>query len=261
MAYIGVIDSGVGGLDILNCLRDSLKQESFYFIADNKHLPYGSKTKQQLEEYGIKLVEYLEKQDVKMIVVACNTLSLNAIDKMREHTKIPIYGIARPTVKKYLNSGLSSVLILGTMATIKSNRYYDFLKELDPKIVVYQQAAPKLVDYIESNRSALIDGALSEYIDEYQDKVDGIILGCTHYPIIKEQIKKKYPHLYISDSRVSMVELVSSKLAYHNIISHSNNREIILHASGSIEQMKQASNHFFDYSNVILKEGGIDFDE
>lgn len=257
--YIGVIDSGVGGLDILNSLKADLKNESFYFIADNKHVPFGEKSKVQLEQYGIDLAKYLEKKDAKMIIIACNTLSLNAIDTMRKHVSIPIYGIVRPTVKGFLNHGLKKVLVLATKATINSHRYVDFLNELDPSVEVYQQIAPKLVEYIESNRYDLIDDALKEYLDPYADKVDAIILGCTHYPIIIDNIKRLYPHLLLIDSRKQMVQLVNEKLDYHNCRAALDaKQEIIVQATGSIADLKKASESFFSYDNVKIREGSVE---
>ncbi|MDF9867241.1 glutamate racemase [Bacilli bacterium PM5-3] len=257
--FIGVIDSGVGGLDILKYLSANIKDENFYFIADNKNVPYGMKSKEQLEEYGTNLAQYLEKKGAKMIIIACNTLSLNAIDKMREEVNIPIYGIARPTIKGFLNYDLKSVLVLATSATIKSNRYADFLNELDPSVKVFQQQAPKLVEYIEGNRLDLIDDAIKEYVDPYIDQIDAIILGCTHYPIVLDNFKKNYPELLLVDSRKQMVQLVNEKLDFHNIRDIENNsREIIVQATKSIDDLKKASEHFFDFDKVTFCEGGIE---
>ncbi|MDL2212055.1 glutamate racemase [Erysipelotrichaceae bacterium OttesenSCG-928-M19] len=255
--YIGVVDSGVGGLDILNYLKADLKHENFIFIADNMHVPYGAKSKEQLEQYGIEIAQYLERNGVKMIIIACNTLSLNAIDKMRESVSIPIYGIARPTVKGFLNHDLKSVLLLATQATINSNRYVEFIKEIDDSIIVYSQAAPKLVDYIESNNLANINDALIEYIDSYASKVEAIILGCTHYPIIKDRIKKLYPNLTLFDSRKQMVQLTNEKLDYHNIRSSNEKQEIIIQATGSIKALREASQLFFDFNGYQTIEGGV----
>lgn len=255
---IAVVDSGVGGLDILNVLKDNLINECFIFVGDNANVPFGTKTKEELEVIGIRLAKYLEKQDVKMIVLACNTLSLNAIDAMREAIDIPIYGIARPTVKGFLNHEKKSVLVLATSATISSHRYVDFLNELDSSVKVYEQAAPKLVEYIEANQLECINQALKEYIDPYIKKIDAVILGCTHYPIINSYISELYPDLLIIDSRKPMVKLINDKLDFHNIrASKENKQEIIIQATGSKEALKKASEHFFDYSKVELIERGI----
>jgi glutamate racemase len=259
MEYIGVVDSGVGGLDILKVLIKEFNHENFYYIGDNLNLPYGAKTKEQLEQYGIVLAQYLEAQGAKMIVIACNTLSLNAIEIMREHVSIPIYGIVRPTIKGMLNhKNIKHVLVLATQATVNSHRYVDFLNELDQDVIVYQQVAPKLVDYIEGNKIALIDDAIKEYVDIYQKKIDGIILGCTHYPIVRDHFIKLYPHLEFFDSRQQMKQLVKEKLNELNMKASINNKQVIkIHASKSISDLKSASEHFFNYDNVQLLEGGI----
>lgn len=255
---IAVVDSGVGGLDILKSLIKSFPNESFIFIGDNKNVPYGKKSKAEIESYGIAIAKYLEKQEVKLIIIACNTLSLNAIDKMRMSVSTPIYGIARPTVKRLLNHDKKSVLVLATLATVKTNRYKSFLNELDPSVQVYQEAAISLVDKIEANQLDDIDEDIKGYIDPYFNKIDSIILGCTHYPIIKDRFERLYPDLLFVDSRNLMVQLTKEKLEQHNIKASKNNEQkICIQATGSIEKLKQASAHFFDYEGVELIERSV----
>jgi len=256
--YIGIVDSGVGGLDILVNLATNIKNENFFYIGDNLHVPYGEKTKEQLVTYGTKLAQYLERKGAKMIVVACNTLSLNAIDEMRDAVNIPVYGIARPTIKGFLNHKLDNVLVLATKATINSNRYVDFLHELGPNVKVYQQEAPKLVEYIEGNKFELIDAAIVEYVDPYKDKIDAIILGCTHYPIVQANFERLYPSLLIINSRKQMVQLVNEKLDFHDIRNKEKiEQKIIVQATKSLAELKNASEHFFDYEQVETYEGGL----
>lgn len=254
--YIAVIDSGVGGLDILNYFIENFPNESFLYIADNQNVPFGAKSKEQLEEIGKNIIKYIEKNNVKLIVIACNTLSVNAIDYMRKITNIPIYGIVRPTAKNLLNhSGIDSVLILATQATINTNRYYEYIVDFNDQIKIYQQPAPKLVDIIEANKIDEIDDVLIEYIKPYYDKIDAIILGCTHFPIVREHISKLFPNLVIFDSRMQMVQLLNTKLDYHNLRASKNDKQdIIIVASKSIEKLKDASSHFFDYKNKITKK-------
>lgn len=254
--YIAVIDSGVGGLDILNFFIENFPNESFLYVGDNQNVPYGIKSKQELRVIGEKIIRYIEKSNVKLIIIACNTLSVNAIDYMRSITNIPIYGIVRPTAKNLLNhSGINSVLILATQATINTNRYYEYIVDFNSQITIFQQPAPKLVELIEANDLVNIDKVLNEYIDPYYEKVDAIILGCTHFPIIKKYINKLYPELIIFDSRMQMVQLLNTKLDLHNLRADENeNQEVIIVASKSIEQLKKASSHFFDYSNIETRE-------
>lgn len=254
--YIAVIDSGVGGLDILNNLIDNFKNESFLYIGDNLNIPYGIKTKHELEQIGARIIKYLENNNVKMIIIACNTLSVNAIDYLRSLTKIPIYGVVRPTAKNLLNqSDINSVLILATQATINTNKYYEFIQDFNKEIIIYQQPAPKLVNLIEANQLDLADEVLKEYIEPYHQKVDAIILGCTHFPILKDQIMKLYPDLLIFDSRKQMVQLLNEKLDFHQLRAKAiEQQEIIIIATKSIEELKKASQHFFDYENKILKK-------
>lgn len=254
--YIAVIDSGIGGLDILNQLLVNFKNESFLYVGDNLNVPYGIKTKEELEKIGHRIISYLEKNNVKMILIGCNTLSVNTIDYLRQITTIPIYGIVRPTAKNLLNhQEIKRVLILATQATINTNKYYDFIKDIDENIKVYQQPAPKLVELIESNQLDAVDDVLKEYIEPFYGKIDGIILGCTHFPIVKENIVKLYPDLSIFDSRNQMVQLLNEKLDFHEVrANHEAQQEVIIVATKSIDDLKKGSQHFFDYQNKILKE-------
>lgn len=252
-----VLDSGIGGLDILKTLREGLPAEDFHYLADNKNVPYGDKSKQELESIGLDLVKEAELNDAKMIVIACNTLSLNAIDIMREHTSIPIYGIVRPTIKGFLNHNVDSVLVLATPATIKSQRYLDFLKELAPNIKVYQQEAKELALCIENNDIDSLDGLIKSYLDPYQDKINAVILGCTHYPIVQERFEQLYPALLFNNARLQMLQLVSDKLTLHQIKNQEDNKgSITIEATGSLNDLIKASHYFFDYEqpNIYLKE-------
>lgn len=257
--YIGVIDSGVGGLNILDTLRKHLPNEDFIFVGDNANVPYGSKTSDELKVIGVNIAKYLEKQGVKMIVIACNTLSLNAIDSMREAVKIPIYGIARPTCKRFSNTNSKSVLVLATQATINTNGYLKFIKDIDSSIVVYQKAAVKLVTEIEANNLDHIDDIIKEYVNPYLNDIEAIILGCTHYPIIMNNFKRLYPNLNIIDSNDALLQLVSDKLKEHNLLNNNSHQQIVVvQATKSIDQMKKAALHFFNFDNVKLLERSID---
>lgn len=257
--YIGVIDSGVGGLNILNTLIKNLPNEDFIFVGDNANVPYGSKTNDELKVIGVNLAKYLEDKGVKMIVIACNTLSLNAIDAMRSAVSIPIYGITRPTCKKFANTNAKSVLVLATQATVNTNGYLRFIQEIDKEIIVFQEAAVELVDAIESNDLTNVDNIIEKHVSSYLNDIEAIILGCTHYPIVLDNFKRLYPNLLIIDSNDAILQLVTDKLVEHNLVNkdiHSQN--IIVQATKSINQMKKAALHFFDFDNVKLLERGID---
>ena len=257
---IFVLDSGVGGLDILKALQVALPHENFHYIADNKNVPYGSKAKEELEKIGLDLVLRAEQANAKMIVIACNTLSLNAIDNMKEHTGIPIYGIVRPTIKGFLNHNIDSVLVLATPATIKSRRYLDFLSELAPHVKVYQQEAPELATCIERNDTNNLDNLIELYIEPYKDKVNAVILGCTHYPIVDKNFRKLYPDLLFVNSRKQMVQLISDKLQLHKIKNmQCNEGSTLIEATGCLEDLINASQHFFDYNDKKIRIKGGEY--
>lgn len=251
---IVVVDSGVGGLDILNYLKDYLPNEDFYYIADNKNVPYGTKSVEEIQQFGADLGLMAQDLGAKMIVIACNTLTINSA-KMHEVVDIPICGIVQPTAHGAAKLGYDSVLVLATQASVNSGKYVEYLKEINPDMEVYQQAGPKLVEYIEGNRIDEIDEVIKEYMEPYKDKVEAVVLGCTHFPIVMDRFKALYPNIEPISSREFIKDYVIEQLDAQGLKNDSGKAgEIYLTATGSIDNLKKASEHFFDYSDVIIEK-------
>lgn len=257
---IGLFDSGVGGLTVLNTLQACLPNENIIYVGDNKNCPYGNKTKEQLFVLASDIIEYFISCDVKLIVLACNTTSANVLDQLQiKYPSVKLIGVIDATCKDAITKGVKKPLVIATQATIDSNKYALSLKELDREVEVSSKATPLLVPLVESGmyKEGIYD-SLHGYLDEYRNKVDGIILGCTHYPILKQQIKVVLPNIqYISSSEAIGTQIVEY-LEGANLINKNERKHVSIYTTGDVEEFIYSSSGFFDYTNLeveLLKLG------
>lgn len=252
---IGLFDSGVGGLSVLAELQKVLPNENIIYIGDNCHCPYGDKTKEQLLEYTKVICDYFVKQDVKMIVLACNTTSANVLTELQTmYPQVPIVGVIHSTVHDFLSRHKKSVLVIATHATITSHKYKETILGYDETIQVYELETPKLVPLIESGTYKKgIQDVLKDYLLEYDDKVDSLILGCTHYPIVLNQISEVFENKeYISSSHAICLE-VSSYLKNHDLYNKNQKQFTKIYTTGHVDEFRYSSEDFFDYEGLTVE--------
>jgi glutamate racemase len=189
---IGVFDSGIGGLTVVRALTRHLPHENIVYFGDTARVPYGSKSPQTVREYAARDTDFLMSHDVKMIVVACNTVSSVALDVVQKHANVPVVGVIVPGAKAAVEATRAKrVGVIGTVGTIASNAYTNALHLLDASITVVAQPCPLFVPLAEEG---WIDHKATELIaKEYLfpmklQKIDTLVLGCTHYPILKQAI-------------------------------------------------------------------------
>lgn len=201
---LGMIDSGLGGIMVLNACVSAYPNYDYVFIGDQKHAPYGDKSKEEIHAYACELLNYFQSQGIEDVIVACNTICANALDGlMKEYPHMKLHGIIDATVQE-LPTAVGRVLVLATAKTVAAHAYLDAIKRHCPTCEVYETAAVKLVPLLENEGSEeAILAALEEYLLPYQGKVDAVVLGCTHYPIVKDQIEQimQVP-VYDSDAAV-----------------------------------------------------------
>ena len=257
---IGVFDSGVGGLTVLNSIRSLLPNENIIYIGDNYHCPYGDKTPAQLFEYASDIVEYFIRQDVKLIVLACNTTSSTVLERLQmTYPEVMIIGVIDATVNDFIRRKVANTLIIATAATIKSNKYHETIKQIDSKIETFSLATPKLVPLVESGKYKNgIDQILHEYLDDYKGKVQSIILGCTHYPILKEQIKNVLPNIEYVSSSEAISKNVKDILSSQKLLNFNKNNYIRIYTTGDVDEFIYSSSGFFDYTNLKVEHLIID---
>ena len=193
-APIGVFDSGLGGLTVVRELRRQLPHEQIVYFGDIARLPYGIKSEKQIREFSCENTEFLLKRKVKAVVVACNSSSSTAYSYLKKNYSVPIIDVIQPAAEKAVSvSARRKIGVIATQATVASKAYESAIHSRDQKIKVVSQACPLLVPFVEEG---LLDGSLIEMIlKRYLDpvlkyKIDTLILGCTHYPLLKEAIRK-----------------------------------------------------------------------
>ena len=187
---IGIFDSGIGGLTVLNELQKILPHENFIYYADTEHLPYGDKSKEEIISFSKYIATYFIENDVKAIVIACGTASALAFETLKNDYDVPIFNVIDSTVN-HLNS--NNIGIIATCASISSNVWDNKILEKLPNANITKVACPKLVPLAESGLLDVTEAeiALTEYLKIIKEKnVDTLILGCTHYPLFLPLIKK-----------------------------------------------------------------------
>lgn len=257
---IGLFDSGVGGLTVLNSLQSILPEENIIYVGDNIHCPYGNKTKEELFVYASEIIEYFLYRNVKMIILACNTTSANVLERLQgTYQEIPIIGVIDATVHEFFTRNVSNTLIIATKATIDSNKYRDSIHALNQDITTYSLATPKLVPLVESGvyKEGIYD-VLHDYLDTYKGVVKSIILGCTHYPILKEQIKRVLPNIEYISSSDAVGREIYQYLQGRQLLNTKSNPIIEIYTTGNVEEFKFSSSGFFDYTGLTIKHLKID---
>jgi glutamate racemase len=193
-APIGIFDSGIGGLTVAKRVMSILANENIIYFGDTARVPYGSKSNSTVIEYSIQDAQFLLKKNVKLIIVACNTASSVALNTLREKFEIPIIGMIEPGANLALETTKNGKIgVIGTNATINNKAYSEKLKQLDPKIQVFEKACPLFVPIAEEGwldhpATKLV---AKEYLQDFIDNgVDTLVLGCTHYPLLSETIQE-----------------------------------------------------------------------
>lgn len=249
---IGIFDSGIGGLTVANAINKLMPKEALVYFGDTAHLPYGEKSPEAIKYYSLKIAKFLIDEGCKAIVIACNTASSLAYQDLKLFlgNQLPIYSVIDPVVEHMAASGLyQNIGVIATRATIKSNIYESKIKEKNPKINVQSLATPLLVPMIEEGffndqiSSTLIHTYLS---DPALQGIDSLILGCTHYPLIRNEIAAFYqPKIAIIDN----TEIVAKHLYKE------------LENMGLLNQEEAASHRFYvsDYTDSFEKSTRLFF--
>ncbi len=191
---IGVFDSGIGGLTVLHQIIEALPRENTVYLGDTARAPYGTKSMETVLRYSFENSQFLVDRCVKMVVVACNTSTAIALKHLKDALTIPVVGVIEPGVRRAIQTTKNKRIgVIGTEATIQSGAYTRALKSADPKIEVYSRACPLFVPLVEEGwiDNAVVEMAVEIYLGSLkQSGIDTLILGCTHYPLLKKAIRK-----------------------------------------------------------------------
>lgn len=255
---IGVFDSGIGGLTVVKELMRLLPNEKIIYFGDTARVPYGIKSKSTIIKFSLENILFLLKQEVKTIVVACNTSSSTALPVLKRHFKIPIIGVIEPGVKEAIYATRNKRIgIIATKATINSHAYERQIKRIDSSIKVFNQACPLLVPLAEegwANQEATYDIA-DYYLNPLKkSNIDTLVLGCTHYPLLKNVFKKVLGGgVRLIDSARQVAYETKQILANEGLL---NNRKTpprhLFYVSDELQQFKKLAKNFLgrDIENV-----------
>ena len=208
---IGIFDSGVGGLTSINAFSEVLPNESIVYFGDTARAPYGTKSPGTVRAFAREISDFLVKQGAKILVSACNTTSSIALDEIRKtHPDIPVIGVIKPCAALIAKECTeeNSVGIIATPVTVESRAYEKEIRAINDRLNVHALACPAFVPIIESGAfrtpamDAAIEHSLSGFIKDHG--IDTLVLGCTHYPIIRPNIEKLYPQLRLIDPSVAL---------------------------------------------------------
>ena len=194
MRPIGVFDSGLGGLTAVRALWQILPEEHLIYFGDTARVPYGSKSKETVTRYSQQIVRFLQTQQVKAIVVACNTASAYALDELEKEIDIPIIGVVKPGARVAAQTTRNGRIgVIGTAGTVGSGIYTTYIRQIRPEVEVIGKACPLFVPLVEEGlwQDPVTDEIAMRYLSELIDiGIDTLILGCTHYPLIRSTVGK-----------------------------------------------------------------------
>ena len=220
---VGVFDSGVGGLTVVNQLIRSLPQEDIIYFGDTAHLPYGSKSKEAIMRFSLDIANFLTAQKAKIIVVACNTASSFALSSLTENIEIPVIGVIEPGAQAAIDATRNfKIGIIGTEGTIKSRAFEEALKKIDKNVKVFSRACPLFVPLVEEGW--LDEPETSQIAEKYLsplkgEGIDTLILGCTHYPLLKELLSRIMgQEISLIDTAEATAKAVEKKLGEKNLL-------------------------------------------
>lgn len=256
---IGIFDSGLGGLTILRAVKKLMPNENLIYFGDTAHVPYGSKSKETVTEYSLNIAKFLESKKVKLILVACNTASALALPVLKRHIKVPVLGVIEPgSACAAAATKNKNVLVLGTEATVKSKEYIKHIKRKDKKITVTQCACPLFVPIIEEGlaESDICKMAIKRYLTPLKaNKADTVILGCTHYPVIKEEIAKMFgKNTVLVDSAEEIAKRAKQLLQKQKLLKTKNKGKIQIYASDSPQRFARLALNIIGGKKFKVKE-------
>jgi glutamate racemase len=232
---IGIFDSGLGGLTVMSEIVRLLPHEDVVYFGDTARVPYGSKSKEAVTRFSLEIAAFLATQKVKMIVVACNTASAFALETLRHTLPVPVLGVIEPGARTAATvTATGRVGVVGTQGTINSASYTNAIQDINPKIKVVAQACPLFVPLVEEgwlDHPVTLTVAQEYLAPVIAKNVDTIVLGCTHYPLIKKVIRK------VAGPSIRLID--SATATAHEVVSTLHNREI------ACSSIKKGSCRFF----------------
>ncbi len=246
---IGVFDSGIGGLTVLRHLLHLLPNERFVYLGDTARVPYGNKSNETVSTYAVQCADFLTKHNVKLIVVACNTVSAVALEILRAHVSVPVIGMIEPAAQRAVElTNTGNIGVIGTRATIASQAYDRAIRKYagDTFVQVFSRPCPLFVPLVEEGWTDT--PATRLIVEEYvrplaENNIDTLVLGCTHYPLLAPVLKSALPGVELVDCGAAAARVAAAALLSSNT-EHTTHSAVSLFVTDTTPAFTQISSRF-----------------
>ena len=256
--YIGIFDSGLGGLTTVSEILRKLPEENIVFIADTANMPYGPKSRKQIVSCSLNCVELLNAYDLKALVIACNTSDAAVSEKLRKISPLPVFGVIDPAARKAAEvTRNGKVGVIATSSTIRSRHYPKLIQSYRSDIEVHCVACPRLTPLIESGAfihdQEKLKEALQSYLSRFEGTdIDTLVLGCTHYDILSKMIAEIAPDLKLVSSSREIVADLKKYLEDNGLREKEKEAETIFLSTSDPERINQSASYLIE--NAQFKE-------
>ena len=224
---IGIFDSGIGGLTVVKEVINILPQEDIIYLGDTARVPYGIRSAETVIRYAIENTEFLLTKNIKALVVACNTVSAVGLEELKKRIEIPVIGVLEPGAEAAVRATKNRIIgVIGTEATISSSSYKKTILRIEPDIAVYGKACPLFVPLVEEGwtEGKIVQSIVDKYLKDMKEmNIDTLVLGCTHYPLLKRAIQQTLgDKVTLIDSAVETALTLRSLLIEKRLVRNNN---------------------------------------
>ncbi|HLR76353.1 MAG TPA: glutamate racemase [Balneolaceae bacterium] len=262
---IGIFDSGVGGLTVAKAVQNTLPHENIIYFGDTARVPYGIKSEETVRKYALQIVGFLLEKNVKMILIACNTVSASAREEIEKiAAPVPVLDVITSGVDAALKANNHAFIgVIGTLATIGSNAYEKAITAQNSGVNVISKACPLLVPLAEEGwvDNEIARQVIHQYLQSFaQTDIDNLILGCTHYPLFKKMLREELhdPSIHIIDSATTIANASKQQLKRQNLLNNTQNPIFNCYVSDRPQRFQELAERFMDkrIENVIIEKLG-----
>jgi len=265
---IGFFDSGLGGLTCISPLMKRLPKERIIYFGDTARTPYGSKAVSTIMSFSTQIADFLVNHNVKMIVIACNTVSATSLEHLhKRYPDIPIVGIINPAAQAVADNCSPSdrIGVIGTKVTIASHMYKNLISSMNGHLNIFETPCPAFVPLIEEGiiDNDIMDLTIRHYLDDFilENRINTMVLGCTHYPLIRHRLERIYPDLRIINPSEEIVGSIYKILEERDMLAENPTFENIFYASDLSENFVRMIDRIFKNSDVKVEFKSFDIDE
>lgn len=261
---IGIFDSGLGGLTVMAQVMKELPKENIIYFGDTARIPYGSKSQEAIERFSMQIAGFLLKKKVKMIIVACNTASSLALGVLKNILKVPVLGVIEPGAECAAESTKNGRIgVIGTEGTVKSLSYVKAINKKSKNIKIFQQSCPLFVPLVENGwtKGKITESIINEYLKNLnKNKIDTLVLGCTHYPLLKKAIAGALGNkVQLIDSAAATAKSAARLLKEKNLLNLETNKgKYEFYVSDSPEKFKKLGRQFLGKELKEVKKIHLD---